>query len=91
MNLTAFRARFPEFRTATDVFVQSVLDEATRFVAPETFLDLTDDAIGYWAAHLISTSPMGISQRLDDDKTETTYLKNYRALLKATAIRLLVT
>lgn len=91
MNVSAFRESFPEFRTASDELVQRKLDEATRFVAPEAFLELTEDAIGYWAAHLLATSPAGISQRLDDDRKESTYKDRYLSLRKAIPVRMLIT
>lgn len=91
MDLAAFRARFPEFRAASDPLVESVLAEATLRVASDVFGDLTDAAIGYLAAHLLAGSPLGFSQRLEDDKTETTYLKDYRALLRQKAVRSFVT
>lgn len=91
MDVATFRASFPEFRTASDPLIGLRIAEATRRVAPETFGDLTEDAIGYLAAHLLATSPMGISQRLDDDKTESTYLKEYLAIRKAKVPRFIVT
>ncbi len=91
MELETFRERFPEFRTASDELVEIKLGEAARFVAPETFGDLTDDAVGYWAAHLLVSSPLGLSQRLEDDKKESTYKARYVALLRATAPRMLIT
>jgi gamma-glutamylcysteine synthetase len=89
VDADTFLARFPEFRTATNI--EEKLAEATRRTAPETFGELTEDAIGYMAAHLIAISPQGISQRLEDDKSETTYLKEWRAILRQKAIRMLVT
>lgn len=91
MDTATFRARFPEFRAASDTLVDAVITEATARIASETFGDLTDTAIGYLAAHLLATSPLGASQRLEDDKTETTYFKEYRALGRQTAIRSFVT
>lgn len=65
MALADFRARYPEFRTATDTYVQVVLDEASRRVSPATFGDRTNDAHGLLAAHLLVDAPYGRSQRLE--------------------------
>lgn len=88
MTPTEFRTRFPEFRTATDAMLQPILAEATLRVAPETFGALTESAIGYLAADALAGSPFGTTQRLEDDKAETIYLRQYRALLKQKAIRM---
>lgn len=88
MNLDDFRARFPEFRAAADELVQACLDEATLRIDSGVFGDLTDAAIGYVAADLVATSPLGKSQRLEDDEDETIYRKQYLKLRDAKVIRM---
>ncbi len=82
MTLSEFRARFPEFRAASDTLVESVIAEATLEVAPETFGDLTATAIGYLTAHRLSTSAMGKDQRLVDKENETIHWKNYQHIVR---------
>ncbi|HVJ26385.1 MAG TPA: DUF4054 domain-containing protein [Vicinamibacterales bacterium] len=91
MTLSEFRARFPEFRTASDTLVESVLAEATARLDERIFGALTDAAVGYLAAHLLATSPFGESQRLEDDKSESTYHKSYLAIRQQVVVRTFVT
>lgn len=65
MSLSAFRTRFPEFRTAGDDLVQAILDEAALRVDPDAYGAKIDIAHGYRAAHLLASSPFGRSLRLD--------------------------
>jgi Protein of unknown function (DUF4054) len=91
MTVEEFRARFAEFRTAGDPLVESVLAEATRRVAPEVYGELTNDAVGYLAAHLLAISPFGKNMRLEDDKSETTFWSEYIAIRKQVVVTTFVT
>lgn len=86
-----FRVRFPEFRTAPDGLVTRVLGEATRSIDDSVYGAQTDDAIGYLAADLLVTSPFGKNQRLEDDKSESTYRKSYLAIRKQCVLLIGVT
>ena len=65
MSLAAFRARFPEFRTATDDFLQVGLNETALEVDESVFGAKTDTAHGFLTAHRLLNHPYGRSQRLE--------------------------
>lgn len=65
LTLSAFRARYPEFKTAADTFVQSILDEAELRIDRGVFGTRGDIAQGLMAAHLLLNAPYGRSQRLE--------------------------
>lgn len=65
MSTATFRARFPEFRTAADDLVQTILDEAALRVDAQAWGAKLDVAHGYLAAHLLASSPYGKSLRLE--------------------------
>lgn len=91
MTREEFRLRFPEFRTASDGLIDRVIGEAVRSIDPDRFGDQTDDAVGYLAADLLTTSPFGKSQRLEDDKSETTYRKRYLQIRQQCVLRIGIT
>jgi len=67
-----FRCMFPEFRLVPDVVAQSYLDQAAARLSEAVLLGAYDEAHGNLAAHLIASSPAGISLRLvRQDKTST--------------------
>jgi hypothetical protein len=73
LNLAAFRTRYPEFRTAGDSFVQSVLDQAAAELNAEEIGTPFDEAHGLLTAHKIAISPMGINARTLNDEGQTLY------------------
>lgn len=86
MNLATFRIRYPEFRATADAMVTDAIEQAGRMVDSVEFGDLASDAIGYKAAYLLATSPFGMTQRLEDDKTAATYEKRFQEIRKARII-----
>ena len=71
MNLSAFRTRFPEFRSCSDAQVTDALAEAeTQLPAGaleneiEPWFGYADTAHGLLAAHTLTLSPSGQSARL---------------------------
>jgi len=83
-------AAFPEFAEAPKGLVERKIAEAARQVDREVFGDKADDAIGYLAAHLLSTSPFGQHARLipknakqTRDDALTTYEREYRRLVRS--------
>lgn len=91
MDDVSFRLRFPEFRTASNTLINSVIAEATARVASDVFGDLTEAAIGYLAAHLLAVSPFGKNQRLEDSTTVTTYWTEYITIRQQVVVRIFVT
>jgi hypothetical protein len=64
---------FKEFRTVPDVTVQSYLDMAARRLSAAILGQKYDEAHGNLAAHLIATSPAGVSSRMVNKDGSTTY------------------
>jgi hypothetical protein len=91
MNLTAFRARFPEFRTATDALVQATLDGASLSLDALVYRSKYDEAHGYLTAHKLVTSPYGKDARLSDDSKESVYWAEFRRIRREVAPRTLLT
>lgn len=73
MTLVQFRARFPEFETALDPFVQAALDGAASETSAGELGTAYDEAHGLLAAHKLAMSPYGQSARLINDDGRTTY------------------
>jgi hypothetical protein len=79
MTLANFRTRYPEFRTASDAFVQAYLDDAAKMVSTYALGDAYDVGHGLACAHLIAISPAGKNARMTNDDGSTQYgntLKN---------------
>lgn len=91
MTLDEFRQRFPEFRPVADELVESVLAEARPRVSKSVYGGLYKAAVGYLAAHTLSTSPFGTNQRLEDSKADTTYWTQYLAIRQQVVVRSFVT
>ena len=68
-----FRDLFQEFRTVPDVTVQGYLDEAARRLSVTQLQGAYDEAHGNLTAHLIATSPAGVSSRMVNKDGTTTY------------------
>lgn len=84
MTLTQFRTRYPEFRTASDAFVQAYLDDAAAtLVSPAALGTAYDTAHGLATAHLIAVSPAGKNARMVNDDGTTQYGKTLSELMRA--------
>lgn len=67
-----FRCLFQEFRLVPDVVAQSYLDQAAERLSTDALLGAYNEAHGNLTAHLIASSPAGISLRLvRNDRTST--------------------
>jgi len=72
---TTFKARWPEFAPTADARVEAVLVSAARRCAASVFGADTDEAVGFYAAHLLATSPHGTQARKGDSDTPTYYVE----------------
>ena len=90
MDLPEFRARYPEFRTAVDELVVSILSDAEHRVSADVFGEKYDLAHGLMTAHLLAISPFGRSQRLVNDGGKTLYQTEFDALRKEVVPSLIV-
>ena len=70
---STFRDLFQEFRTVPDVTVQGYLDMAAARLSVTELGAGYDEAHGNLAAHLIATSPAGVSSRMVNKDGTTTY------------------
>ena len=89
-----FLERFPEFRSAGDLLIGLVLDEAAGEVSEETFGSQTQAAIGHLAAHKLVISPYGVSLRLDGNGKElptNQYLAEFQRIRRMVVVRTFVT
>ena len=68
-----FRDLFQEFRTVPDITAQGYLDMAARRLSVSELGSGYDEAHGNLAAHLIATSPAGVSSRMVNKDGTTTY------------------
>jgi len=68
-----FRDMFQEFRTVPDVTVQGYLDMAAKRLSVSVLGSGYDEAHANLAAHLIATSPAGVSSRMVNKDGTTTY------------------
>lgn len=88
MNLAAFRASFPEFRTTSDTLIEATLLRAARKINAEVWGTKADDGQGLLTAHLLSLAPNGQQARSTEKSNATTYWKEYVDLRAAvTAFR----
>lgn len=86
MDLSGFRAGFPEFLNVSDELVQAKLNLAAESVSSDVWGSLYDEGHGYLAAHLLASSPMGQDSRLSADKESTTYFADFRRVLKSATV-----
>jgi hypothetical protein len=90
VNLAGFRARFPEFKTALDPLVQSVLDAAALETNVEELGNAFDEAHGLLAAHKLAISPFGQSARMVNKDGMTTYESERKAVMTRAIVTLRV-
>lgn len=82
---STFKSRWPEFAPTADAQVDAVLVAAARRCDARVFGDDTDEAVGFYAAHLLATSPQGQQARLESDKADTTYRAEWLRLARQRA------
>lgn len=91
MNLAAFQARFPEFRTADPAMVQVVLDEAATELNAAEIGAAFDAAHGQLAAHKLAISPFGRAARMLNEKGESTYQAHFADIMARAIVAIDVT
>lgn len=79
----SFKAAKPEFRDTDDELVDTALVDAASYCSQAVFGDAYDQAIGLYAAHLLSIASSGQQARLKSDATKTTYLVQWKRLVRA--------
>lgn len=91
MDLSSFRARYPEFRTAADGLVQAVLDEVATEIDATVYRDKYDVAHGMKTAQRLARSPFGKNARLSQDDGSTTWDADIRRIDSQVSARMIVT
>jgi hypothetical protein len=64
VTVDQIKAEFPEFANTDSGLIGYAIAKATLLVDPGTFAALTDDAVKYYACHLIALTPHGEQARL---------------------------
>ncbi len=72
LDLTQFRARFPEFASVDSTLLQSKLDDARARVSEAVFGARANEAHGWLAAHLAASAPWGYQARLEGTRDGST-------------------
>jgi uncharacterized protein DUF4054 len=80
LDVATFQIDYPEFRSAGVPLMQSWLDRAALELNATAFGVAYDEAHGLLAAHKGAISPAGRASRLVNDKGETTYEVEFRAV-----------
>ncbi len=80
VTLASFRAQFPEMQKAPDDLVSSALALADPQVNPTVYGTRADEALLFYAAHVVACSPFGQNARLASDKNQSTYGEHFKRL-----------
>lgn len=80
MNLTQFRARFPEFSGVEDTTIEATLAEALLRLNTTIYGKRIDEAQGYLTAHKLALSPYGQAARLAAADGKTTYSIHFKEI-----------
>lgn len=83
MTLGEFRIAYPTFANVGDPRVLAALADAANRVDASVFGAKADAAQGLLAAHLIQCDPGGEGSRLESDKLESTYGREFERIRKA--------
>lgn len=90
MTTAEFRCKFPEFEFIGDPQVNANLDSTRNRVDPSVMGSKTNEAHGLLTAHMLAASPAGQQARLSSERGETTYLMNFKKVVRMTVIGLTV-
>jgi hypothetical protein len=92
VDFTSFVVAFPAFRNTDRPRVEVKIAEAKRQVDEAVWGELTDDGVGYLAAHLLAIMPGGEHARLIPRNAKpvrgealTTYEREYKRLMRQVA------
>jgi len=90
VTVDQIKAEFPEFANTSSELIGYKLADAQRLVSGDVFGSLVDDAVKYYACHLIALSPHGEFARLVESTepggASTTYERQYQKLVRSTVI-----
>lgn len=85
MLLATFRAGYPEFNGASDIFVQEYLDRAAKHLSSQVCGNLYDEAHGALAAHKMALSPFGQNAKLSGEGVSTYYIHYLQVIRTVTS------
>lgn len=90
-DLSVFRARFPEFRSAQDSMIESTADAAALDIDAGEYGDKADEALLYLTAWKLSELPFGRDLRPEDSATPSRYEREFRRITRLIRWPFLVT
>jgi hypothetical protein len=91
LESTAFRDRYPEFKNVGTDLLAATLAEAALQIDSTVYGTKADLAHGLLTAHMLAISPFGRSERTEPGSQETLYWKQYQAVFRQVAPRMIVT
>jgi len=83
VTYATFLVRFPEFAQAPQTLVEASLADAELMVDRDVYGAKADMAVGFYAAHLVATNPLGEMARLDKKSDRTTYLVHFERVRRS--------
>jgi hypothetical protein len=90
VTVDQIQAEFPEFASTDPVLIGYKLADAQRLISADVFGNLVDDAVKYYACHLVALAPHGEFARLVESAepggASTTYERQYLKLVRSTVI-----
>lgn len=84
LTSATFLSRFPEFANAPGTVVAAAIDEAHRVVFAAVWGERSYEGAGYYAAHVVASSPLGERAKLVRKDGSTLYLDAYLRLRRLT-------
>jgi hypothetical protein len=85
MTAAEFRARYPEFTSASDALVLAALAEAEAAVTESVWGALYTEGLGLRAAMVLASSPQGRQIRIKGGDRATIYERRFRELTSVVA------
>jgi len=90
VTVDQIKAEFPEFANTRSELIGYKLADAQRLISGDALGGLIDDAVKYYACHLIALAPHGEFARLVESTepggASTTYERQYLKLVRSTTI-----
>lgn len=77
MDTLTFKARFPEFGRLPDPTIQDAINRGVAQTNANVMGTMTDESIGYLAAHFLALSPYGQQARMVAKDGSTTYYQHW--------------
>jgi hypothetical protein len=83
ISVKQLKKDFPEFKHIANDMISSRISMATRHVNVSVFGTRANDAIEWYACHLLAASPLGENVKIDSKDGRTAYLAQYEKIERA--------